>query len=47
MDEKNKLGKWLETVQKPTRYCGGEFGQIVKSHDTTQVRYAFCFPDIY
>ncbi len=35
----------LPNVQKPARYVGGEYGQIVKEH--ADVRVAFCFPDTY
>ena len=37
----------LPTVQKPARYTGGEWGQILKDKDSTRVRVAFCFPDTY
>ncbi|MDR2360206.1 MAG: radical SAM protein [Oscillospiraceae bacterium] len=35
----------LQKVQKPARYVGGEFGEIVKRG--AEVRFALCFPDIY
>jgi len=37
----------LINVEKPARYTGGEFNEIVKDHDKMQSSYAFCFPDIY
>ena len=37
----------LPLVQKPARYTGGEFNQIVKSLDQVDIRVAFCFPDTY
>ena len=37
----------LKSVQKPGRYTGGEFGQIIKDKDTVKMRIAFCFPDTY
>ena len=37
----------LLDVQKPSRYTGGEIGQIVKDKSDIAVRFAFCFPDIY
>ncbi|MBE6674360.1 MAG: TIGR03960 family B12-binding radical SAM protein [Ruminococcaceae bacterium] len=37
----------LKSVQKPGRYTGGEFGQIVKDKSKTKMRIAFCFPDTY
>ena len=43
----NQLHRLLTTVQKPARYIGGEYGQIIKSKDSVDVRVAFCFPDTY
>ena len=37
----------LLSVQKPARYVGGEIGQTIKNLDEVDVRFAFCFPDIY
>ena len=37
----------LPLVQKPARYTGGEFNQIVKNIADVDVRVAFCFPDTY
>ncbi len=37
----------LQTVQKPARYLGGEYNQIVKDKSEVGVRVAFCFPDTY
>lgn len=37
----------LKSVQKPGRYTGGEFGQIVKDKNKVNARVAFCFPDTY
>ena len=37
----------LLSVQKPARYVGGEMGQTVKDLKTVDVRWGFCFPDIY
>ena len=39
--------KILMKVQKPTRYTGGEMNQCVKNPADVQVRFAFCFPDLY
>ncbi len=41
------LERILPTVQKPARYTGGEYGQIVKDKRDVDVRVAFCFPDTY
>ena len=42
-----RLERILPRVQKPARYVGGEYGQVVKSKDEIDTRYAFCFPDTY
>lgn len=42
-----KLERILTTVQKPARYVGGEYNQIVKDKENVDVRVAFCFPDTY
>ncbi len=41
------LERILPTVQKPARYVGGEYNQIVKDKATVDTRVAFCFPDTY
>ena len=41
------LSTILKAVQKPGRYTGGEFGQIIKDKNKISVRVAFCFPDTY
>ena len=46
MDEK-KLESLLLCVQKPGRYTGGEINSIIKDKSKIDVRFAFCFPDIY
>lgn len=42
-----KLEKALRMVQKPARYTGGELGSVIKTKENVDVRFAFCFPDIY
>ena len=37
----------LMSVEKPARYTGGEFNEIVKDHEKMLSSYAFCFPDTY
>ena len=37
----------LQSVQKPARYVGGEYNQVVKDRAGVDVRVAFCFPDTY
>ena len=41
------LERILMTVQKPARYVGGEYNQIVKPRSEVELRVAFCFPDTY
>ena len=43
----NQLHRILPAVQKPARYIGGEYGQILKNKEDVDVRVAFCFPDTY
>lgn len=42
-----RLQAILPTVQKPARYTGGEYGEIIKKKEETEVRFALCFPDTY
>ena len=44
---REKIEKHLLSVQKPSRYIGGEVGSIVKDKSKVDVRFAFCFPDTY
>lgn len=44
---KKEVEKILQYVQKPARYVGGELNSIIKDPDKVDIRYAFCFPDIY
>ncbi|MCE5222157.1 MAG: TIGR03960 family B12-binding radical SAM protein [Clostridium sp.] len=37
----------LYKVEKPSRYTGGELNEIVKSLSEVDIRFAFCFPDVY
>ena len=41
------LERILPTVQKPARYTGGEYNEIIKNKADVRVRVAFCFPDTY
>ena len=41
------LERILPAVQKPARYVGGEYNQIVKDKQDVELRVAFCFPDTY
>lgn len=42
-----KLEKALSLVQKPARYMGGELNSVIKDKHSVDVRFAFCFPDVY
>ena len=44
---KKEVEKILQYVQKPARYVGGELNSVIKDPDKVDIRYAFCFPDIY
>src|SRR5262249_29469371 len=37
----------LETVERPTRYIGGEWNSVVKDHRDAKVTIALCYPDLY
>lgn len=38
---------WLQHVQKPARYTGGEWNSVVKDHKDMDVTMCFGFPDVY
>ncbi|MBQ7692859.1 MAG: TIGR03960 family B12-binding radical SAM protein [Oscillospiraceae bacterium] len=42
-----RLERILPRVQKPARYTGGEYNQIIKDKRAVDLRVAFCFPDTY
>lgn len=42
-----KLDQILMQVQKPAHYTGGELGSVIKNPKEVDVRFAFCFPDLY
>ncbi|MBQ4578708.1 MAG: TIGR03960 family B12-binding radical SAM protein [Clostridia bacterium] len=37
----------LEHVRKPARYTGGEYNAVYKDKEQVDLRFAFCFPDLY
>lgn len=37
----------LFKVEKPCRYTGGELNQVIKDLKEVDIRFAFCFPDVY
>jgi len=41
------LDEILAEVQKPSRYLGGEWNQIVKDHRAVDLTFALAFPDVY
>jgi hypothetical protein len=38
------LERILPRVQKPARYTGGEYNQVIKDLDGVDTRIALCFP---
>lgn len=44
---KDRLERVLLSVEKPGRYVGGEYNQVVKDWDAIQTHVALLFPDIY
>ena len=42
-----KIDRQLLKVQRPARYAGGELGSVVKRREEVELRFAFCFPDLY
>ena len=42
-----RLKRILPLVQKPARYTGGEYHEIIKEKETLDLRMALCFPDVY
>jgi radical SAM family uncharacterized protein len=43
----DKIDRFLQEVEKPARYYGGELNMTVKNPQDVDVRFAFCFPDVY
>ena len=41
------IEKFLLGVEKPGRYVGGEPNCVVKNREDVNIRFAFCFPDVY
>lgn len=38
---------WLQHVEKPARYMGGEWNSVVKDHNAVDVTVCLGFPDVY
>ena len=47
MNKTEKMDALLRRVQRPARYVGGEYNQIIKNKAQAEVRFALCFPDTY
>lgn len=43
----NKYRQFYTQVEKPGRYLGNEYNAVFKDKDKVDVRFAFCFPDVY
>ncbi len=41
------LDELLMQVEKPARYIGNEINMVVKDPKNVDIRFAFCFPDVY
>lgn len=37
----------LLTVEKPARYIGNEVNSTIKDPEKVDIRFAFCFPEVY
>lgn len=37
----------LLSIEKPARYIGNEMNCVIKEKDKVDIRFAFCFPDVY
>ncbi|ELC8348379.1 TIGR03960 family B12-binding radical SAM protein [Clostridium perfringens] len=37
----------LYRVEKPSRYVGGELNEVIKDPKEVDIRFGFCFPDVY
>jgi radical SAM family uncharacterized protein/radical SAM-linked protein len=46
-DDEALFQEILAGVQKPLRYIGGEWNQVVKDHARVDVTFALAFPDVY
>ena len=47
MDRETELREILAEVQRPTRYIGGEWNEVVKDHRDVALTFALAFPDVY
>lgn len=47
MDLSEKIERILMKVKKPASYMGGELYAVEKTDEETELRFGFCFPDLY
>jgi radical SAM family uncharacterized protein/radical SAM-linked protein len=47
LEYRRRYEEILPTVERPTRYIGGEWNSIVKDRSGVAVTVALCFPDLY
>lgn len=47
MNTNERTDALLRRVQRPARYTGGEYSQILKSRSDVDLHFALCFPDTY
>ena len=47
MTDEVEFHRILASVQRPTRYIGGEWNEIVKDPRSVALRFALAFPDVY
>jgi radical SAM family uncharacterized protein/radical SAM-linked protein len=47
MGDDTLMTEMLTGVQRPARYIGGEWNEIVKDHRTVGLTFALAFPDVY
>ena len=45
MEMNERIDALLRQVQRPARYVGGEYNQVIKDKADVDVRFAFCFPE--
>src|SRR6187397_3554527 len=46
-DLKTAVSRFLQRVQTPAQYLGGELNSVVKDHAQIRGKLALCFPDAY
>ena len=46
-EDEAQLFEMLSGVERPGRYIGGEWNEIVKDHRDLDLTFALAFPDLY